>query len=93
MPALEILFRWIHVLAGVIWIGHLYFFNFVNIPFQGKLDGATKKAVNPELLPRALFCSAGAQPGPGRPGCCSCSSCTTTSATPSRRKASAPGAG
>ena len=55
MPALEILFRWIHVLAGVIWIGHLYFFNFVNIPFQGKLDGPTKKAVNPELLPRALF--------------------------------------
>ena len=53
MPALEILFRWIHVLAGVIWIGHLYFFNFVNAPFQGKLDGPTKKAVNPELLPRA----------------------------------------
>ena len=55
MPALEVLFRWIHVLAGVIWIGHLYFFNFVNIPFQGKLDGPTKKAVNPELLPRALW--------------------------------------
>jgi uncharacterized membrane protein len=55
MQALEILFRWIHVLAGVIWIGHLYFFNFVNIPTQGKLDGPTKKAVNPELLPRALF--------------------------------------
>jgi uncharacterized membrane protein len=55
MQALEILFRWIHVLAGVIWIGHLYFFNFVNIPTQGKLDGAAKKAVNPELLPRALF--------------------------------------
>jgi uncharacterized membrane protein len=55
MQALEILFRWIHVLAGVVWIGHLYFFNFVNIPFQGKLDGPTKKVVNPELLPRALF--------------------------------------
>ena len=55
MQALEVLFRWIHVLAGVIWIGHLYFFNFVNGPFQGKLDGPTKKAVNPELLPRALW--------------------------------------
>ena len=54
MQALEVLFRWIHVLAGVIWIGHLYFFNFVNVPFQGKIDGPTKKAVNPELLPRAL---------------------------------------
>lgn len=55
MQALEVLFRWIHVLAGVVWVGHLYFFNFVNGPFQGKLDGPTKKAVNPELLPRALF--------------------------------------
>jgi len=55
MQALEVLFRWVHVLAGVVWIGHLYFFNFVNGPFQGKLDGPTKKAVNPELLPRALF--------------------------------------
>lgn len=49
------LFRWIHVVAGIIWIGHLYFFNFVNAPFQGKMDGDTKKKVNPELLPRALF--------------------------------------
>jgi uncharacterized membrane protein len=55
MQALEVLFRWVHVLAGVVWIGHLYFFNFVNGPFQGKLDGPTKRAVNPELLPRALF--------------------------------------
>jgi uncharacterized membrane protein len=37
------------------WIGHLYFFNFVTTPFQGKIDGPTKKAVNPELLPRALY--------------------------------------
>jgi uncharacterized membrane protein len=52
---LEILFRWMHVLAGIIWIGHLYFFNFVNGPVQGKLDGPTKKLVNPQLMPRALF--------------------------------------
>jgi uncharacterized membrane protein len=49
------LFRWLHVIAGITWIGHLYFFNWVNGPFQGKIDGATKKAVNPELLPRALY--------------------------------------
>ncbi len=55
MQALEILFRWMHVLAGILWIGHLYFFNFVNGPFQGKIDGPTKKSVNPELLPRALY--------------------------------------
>src|SRR5205085_12599935 len=49
------LLRWIHVLAAVIWIGHLYFFNFVNIPFQGAIPGDVKKAVNPEQLGRALW--------------------------------------
>ncbi len=52
---LEAIFRWAHVLAGIVWIGHLYFFNFVNGPFQGTMDGGTKKAVNPQLMPRALF--------------------------------------
>lgn len=55
MNFVESLFRWFHVVAGIIWIGHLYFFNFVNIPFQATMDGDTKKKVNPELLPRALF--------------------------------------
>jgi uncharacterized membrane protein len=44
-----------HVFAGIIWIGHLYFFNWVNGPLQTKLDGPTKKAVVPELMPRALY--------------------------------------
>jgi uncharacterized membrane protein len=52
---LQLIFRWGHVVAGVLWIGHLWFFNFVNGPFQGKLDGPTKKIVNPELMPRALY--------------------------------------
>jgi uncharacterized membrane protein len=52
---INLFFRWLHVIAGIIWIGHLYFFNWVNGPFQGKIDGPTKKAVNPELLPRALY--------------------------------------
>lgn len=51
----SLLIRWIHVIAGIAWIGHLYFFNFVNIPLQGTLDDAAKKAVNPKLLPRALW--------------------------------------
>ena len=55
MGGLEAIFRWMHVFAGIIWIGHLYFFNFVNGPLQGKLDGPTKKVVNPELMPRALY--------------------------------------
>jgi uncharacterized membrane protein len=49
------LLRWAHVLSGIVWIGMLYFFNLVNVPVQGKLDGPTKKVVNPELLPRALW--------------------------------------
>ena len=52
---LDLLFRWIHVLAGIVWIGHLYFFNFVNLPFQASIDDATKKAVNPPLILRALW--------------------------------------
>jgi uncharacterized membrane protein len=47
--------RWFHVFAGIVWIGHLYFFNFVNIQLQATLDDATKKAVNPQLMPRALW--------------------------------------
>jgi len=52
---LQLIFRWGHVIAGVMWIGHLWFFNFVNTPLQGKLDAGTKKLVVPELMPRALF--------------------------------------
>jgi uncharacterized membrane protein len=55
MAGLEAIFRWLHVFAGITWIGHLYFFNWVNGPFTGKLDGPTKKAVIPELMPRALY--------------------------------------
>jgi uncharacterized membrane protein len=55
MEGLEAIFRWLHVFAGIIWIGHLYFFNWVNGPLAAKLDGPTKKAVVPELMPRALY--------------------------------------
>ena len=51
----HLLFRWLHVIAGITWIGMLYFFNLVNLPLQGTLDDATKKAVNPQLMPRALW--------------------------------------
>lgn len=55
MNKIEFLFRWTHVWAGIIWAGHLYFFNFVNLQLQGKLDDPTKKLVNPQLMPRALW--------------------------------------
>ena len=50
-----LILRWIHMLAGITWIGMLYFFNLVNVNFQKSLDAETKKKVNPELLLRALF--------------------------------------
>ena len=51
----QVLVRWLHVIAGITWIGHLYFFNFVNVPLQAALDDGAKKAVNPKLMPRALW--------------------------------------
>ncbi|HUP48284.1 MAG TPA: urate hydroxylase PuuD [Thermoanaerobaculia bacterium] len=52
---MQLILRWAHVVAGVIWIGHLYFFNWVNAHFAKALDGPTKKIVIPELMPRALY--------------------------------------
>src|SRR5436305_329716 len=34
----HILIRWLHFVAGITWIGMLYFFNLVNVPLQKKLD-------------------------------------------------------
>ncbi len=53
--ALQSLFRWIHIIAGIAWIGHLYFFNFVNGPFAATLDADSRKKVVPQLMPRALY--------------------------------------
>ena len=51
---LQAIFRWFHVIAGITWIGHLYFFNFVNLPFQGGLPKELKPQVNPPLVLRDL---------------------------------------
>jgi len=51
----HLLIRWLHVFAGIIWIGHLYFFNFVNGIVQPTLDKETKKLVNPAFLGRAFW--------------------------------------
>lgn len=51
----HLFFRWLHVIAGITWIGMLYFFNFVNLQFQTSIDDATKKVVNAPLILRALW--------------------------------------
>jgi uncharacterized membrane protein len=53
--AVLILLRWIHLMAGITWIGLLYFFNLVNIPFLGQLDAGQRGLVVPRLMPKALW--------------------------------------
>ena len=55
MELIHPIFKWLHVIAGIMWIGLLYFFNFVNTAFAPTMDGETKKKVVPELMPRALY--------------------------------------
>jgi len=50
------LFRWLHFLAGIVWIGMLYYFNFVQTPFFGtELGGQAKGAMTRGLVPSALW--------------------------------------
>jgi uncharacterized membrane protein len=52
---LLMLFRWLHFVGGIAWVGLLYFFNLVNVPFMKGLDAATKGKVLPSLMSRALW--------------------------------------
>ncbi|MBI4392595.1 MAG: urate hydroxylase PuuD [Euryarchaeota archaeon] len=47
--------RWLHFVSGITWIGLLYFFNFVNVPFIGSADASFKQTYLPKLIGRALF--------------------------------------
>ena len=48
-------FRWIHVWFGILWIGLLYYFNFVQIPSMPKIPDEQKPAVGKVIAPTALF--------------------------------------
>ena len=52
---LQLLFRWFHFIAGVAWIGILYFFNLVNVNFMKGIDAPTKGKVIPGMLKPALW--------------------------------------
>lgn len=47
--------RWIHFIAGITWVGLLYFFNLVSIPLFRELDPAVRGRVLPRLMSRALW--------------------------------------
>jgi len=48
-------FRWLHVLSGVMWIGLLWYFNFVQIPTMPSIPDEQKPAVGKHIAPKALF--------------------------------------
>jgi uncharacterized membrane protein len=51
-----VLLRWFHVLAGITWIGVLYYFNFIQTPYFGtELGGQAKSAMTRGLVPNALW--------------------------------------
>ncbi len=47
--------RWLHVLSGVLWIGLLWYFNFVQIPSMPKIPDEQKPAISKVIAPEALF--------------------------------------
>jgi uncharacterized membrane protein len=49
------LLRWIHFLAGITWIGILYYFNFVQVPFFAETEPGVRSGAQQKLLPRALW--------------------------------------
>jgi len=52
----EFLFRWMHFMAGIAWIGMLYYFNFVQTPFfASELGGQAKSAMTRGLVPNAMW--------------------------------------
>ena len=43
--AVALLLRWTHLVAGILWVGLLYFFNLVNVPFMKQVDAAMKPKI------------------------------------------------
>ncbi len=54
-PLLQLALRWLHFVAGITWVGLLYFFNVVNTPFLKEADSSTRSKVVLLLMPRALW--------------------------------------
>ena len=55
LEGLLFLLRWIHFLAGVVWIGLLYYFNFVQVPFFAETEPGVRSGAIQKLVPRALL--------------------------------------
>lgn len=55
LPGLYFVSKWLHFFFGIMWIGHLYYFNFTQGTFMGQTDAPTKSQVQQKLLPVALW--------------------------------------
>ena len=53
--AIGFIFRYVHVLAGITWIGMLYYFNFVQTEYFKEAEAEAKKDAMAKLAPRALW--------------------------------------
>lgn len=51
----NLILRWLHVFFGILWIGLLYYFNFVQIPTMPKVPAELKPGVSKYIAPSALF--------------------------------------
>ena len=51
----QAVFRWLHVFFGILWIGLLYYFNFVQIRKMPEIPAELKPAVSKYIAPEALF--------------------------------------
>jgi len=49
------LFRWLHVMCGIMWIGLLWYFNFVQIPSMPNIPDEQKPAISKVIAPTALY--------------------------------------
>lgn len=47
--------RWLHVGSGIMWVGLLYYFNFVQVPAVAGMPDELKPAIGKHIAPRALF--------------------------------------
>ena len=54
-PFIAWLLRWFHVVSGIMWIGLLYYFNFVQIPNMPKIPDEHKPAISKVIAPKTLF--------------------------------------
>lgn len=52
---LPFMFRWIHVMVAMMWVGLLWYFNFVQIPSMSKIPDEQKPAISKVIAPTALF--------------------------------------